>query len=271
MNFRELFNNLRQEQRLLIFSGLAFAALFFGLAVISIFDSTQILGINRWIKPMKFASSITIYLWALAVYLYFLNGFRKSRIVIAWGAVAMMSGEIILIVMQAARGTTSHFNNKTPFDGAVFSAMGLMILINSALLIYLTFLYFRARFDLPRAIVWGFKFGLIVFLLGSMEGGYMSAQIGHAVGAADGGAGLPFVNWSTEGGDLRVAHFLGLHAFQAIPLAAFIFVRWRKQFAAALTLAFALVYFSVFSFLFIQAAQGEPLFRIQRINTESLK
>lgn len=271
MNYKEYFNKLRQEQRLLIFSGLAFAALFAALAVISIFDSTQILAINRWIKPMKFASSIAIYLWTLAIYLYFLQDFAKSKIVIAVGAIAMMTGEIVLIVMQAARGTTSHFNLKTPFDSAVFAAMGLMILINSLLLLYLTFLYFRARFDLPRAIVWGFKFGLIVLLLGSVEGGYMSAQFGHGVGAADGGAGLPFVNWSTTGGDLRVAHFLGLHAFQAIPLAALVFTRWRKQFATALTLAFALIYLAVFSFLFIQAAQGEPLFRMQRIETESLK
>ncbi|MDQ4122857.1 MAG: hypothetical protein M3209_15580 [Acidobacteriota bacterium] len=271
MNFREIFNNVRQAQPALIFSGFAFAVLFFVLAIISFFDSTEILGINRWIKPMKFASSIAIYLWTLAVYLYFLNGFAKSKIVIAWGVIAMMSGEIILILMQAARGTTSHFNVKTPFDNAVFAAMGLMILINSLLLIYLTFLYFRSSLDLPRAIVWGFKLGLVVFLLGSAEGGYMSAQLGHSVGVQDGGAGLPFVNWSTEGGDLRVAHFLGLHAFQAIPLAALFFVRWRKQFATALTLGFALAYFAGFSFIFIQAAQGKPLFQIQRIRTESLK
>lgn len=271
MNFKEFFNKLRQAQPLLIFSGFAFIALFLVLTAASVFDSTQILGINRWIKPMKFASTTVIYLWTLAIYLYFLDGFAKSKIVIAWGATALMVGEIVLIVMQAARGTISHFNVNTPFDNAVFSAMGLMILINTLLVIYLTFLYFRAGFDLPRAIVWGFKFGLIVFLLGSAEGGYMAGKLSHSVNVPDGGAGLPFVNWSTEGGDFRVAHFLGLHAFQVIPLAALVFARWQKQFAAALTLAFALVYFAGFSFLFIQAAQGEPLFRMQRIKTESLK
>jgi hypothetical protein len=271
MNFKEFFYKLRETQSALVFSGFAFAALFFSLTLISLFDSTQILGINRWIKPMKFASSISIYLWTLAVYLYFLNGFARSKVVIAWGVIAMMVGEIILVVMQVSRGTTSHFNIKTPFDGAVFGAMGLMIVINSLLLLYLTFLYFRTDTDLPQAIVWSFKLGLIIFLLGSAQGGYMSAQLGHSVGTVDGGAGLPFVNWSTEGGDLRVAHFLGLHAFQAIPLAALVFVRRRKQFAMELTLLFALVYLAVFSFLFIQAVHGEPLLRMQRIKTESLK
>ncbi|HSK74628.1 MAG TPA: hypothetical protein VK892_23210 [Pyrinomonadaceae bacterium] len=272
MNIREFSSDLWRKQTPLMLTGFGFIVLFLILAVLSLFDSQQILGINRWIKPMKFAVATVIFLWTVAVFLYFLRGYEKSSRIISWGVIAMMVGEIILIVMQAVRGTTSHFNNKTAFDGAVFSAMGLMILVNTALIIYLTYLYFRADFDLPKAVVWGMRLGLIVFLLASAQGGYMSAQTGHAVGASDGGAGLPFVNWSTEGGDLRVAHFVGMHAFQAIPLLAVMLVWIEKRFTAiratALTIAFSLIYFGMFSVAFVQALRGKPLLGKQIIVTE---
>ena len=264
MNFNEIWKDLWRRQRVLMLTGAAFLFLLLILIAVSLVDSQQVTGVNRWMKPIKFANSIAIYLWTLAFYLYFLPpGAEKSKRVIGWGAAAMLTGEIILITMQAARGTASHFNNSTAFDGAVFSLMGLMIVVNTFLIIYLTYLYFRARINLPEAVVWGMRLGLILFLLASFQGGYMSAQTGHAVGVADGGAGLPFVNWSSEGGDLRVAHFVGMHALQAIPLFALMSVWLQKRFSPvrplALTIVFAMVYGAAFTTVFVQALKGKPL------------
>lgn len=233
------------------------------LAIISLFDSQQILGINRWIKPMKFTFSTCIYLWTVAVFLRFVNGFETSKRIIGWGISMLFAGEIFLVIMQAARGTTSHFNVAKPFDAIVFSTMGFLIAVNTLLVIYLAYLYFRAEINLPKAVIWGMRLGLLIFLAASVEGGYMSAQIGHAVGVKDGGAGLPVVNWSTEGGDLRAAHFVGMHAFQAIPVFALMLERLQKRFSpirpVAFTIIFALVYFAAFTLVFAQALKGKPL------------
>lgn len=158
---KELFN----KQRPLMVIGFTFVLLFVALTIVSLFDSTEITGVNRWIKPMKFASSIALYLWTLAIYLYCISGRELAKNIIGWGAIAMLVGEIILIVMQAARGTISHFNTATLFDSLVFYAMGLMILANTFLIIYLLILYFRAEINLPKAIVWGMRYGIILFLL----------------------------------------------------------------------------------------------------------
>ena len=262
---KEFLNSLWKEQKLLILSAIVFVVLAVVLTFLLVFDSTQILGINRWIKPIKFSSSIAVYLFTLAIFLYYLPNFSKSKSVITYGSVLFMTGEIVLITMQAARGTTSHFNIAKPFDEIVFAVMGIMIITNTFLIIWLTVLYFRADFDLPNAVVRGMRLGLIVFILGSLQGGYMAQQLGHSVGAVDGGAGLPFVNWSTIVGDLRVAHFLGLHAFQAIPLFALALVYLKNRISfikpAAFTVIFAALYFSFFTFVFGQALLGKPFIK----------
>lgn len=264
MRLTELYRELLQNQSVLMLAGLGLFILSIVLIIAAIFDSQQILGISRWIKPIKFTVSGAIFLWTVAVYLYYLPGrFKTARRIIAWGVAGIMIGEIGLIIMQSARGVTSHFNLSTPLDAAVFGVMGLMISFSTFLIIYLTYLYFRAEINLPKALIWGMRLGLIVFLVGSIQGGYMSAHNSHTVGAADGGAGLPVVNWSSESGDLRVAHFVGLHALQAIPLFAFVVVFLQKRFSplrpTLFTIVFAALYVASFTMVFVQAARGKPL------------
>jgi hypothetical protein len=103
------------------------------------------------------------------------------------------------------------------------------------------------------------RLGLVLFLVGSVLGAYMSAQTGHTVGAADGGPGLPLTNWSTIAGDLRVAHFLGLHGLQAAPLFALVLERLHVPAATALTFGFAAAYLAVIAFTFVEALLGRPL------------
>lgn len=53
--------------------------------------------------------------------------------VISIGTSAAMLVEIAYTALQSFRRTTSHFNDGTPFDGAVFGLMGFMILFSSVL------------------------------------------------------------------------------------------------------------------------------------------
>jgi hypothetical protein len=251
---KELFKNQRPLMVAGVISFLGFAV----LAVISFFDSTEILGINRWIKPMKFFVSIAIFVWTTAIYLYFLKGFEKSARFISWGMILIFFTEMFVIIFQAARGTTSHFNIKTPFDGILFAIMGFAIALNTLLAFYLLYLYFKAEIELPESVLWGMRLGLILFLASSFEGAYMSQHLSHSVGVADGGKGLPFVNWSTEGGDLRAAHFIGMHAIQAVPFFAYTLEKYNVKSATVLTFLFALVYFAVFTLVFVQALLGKP-------------
>jgi hypothetical protein len=173
-----------------------------------------------------------------------------------------MFGEIALIALQAARGTTSHFNVTTPFDKLVFNLMGLMIVANSVAAAVFIGTLRRDPAPARAGYLWGVRLGLTIFVLGSFQGFVMVANMGHSVPAPDGGPGLPFVNWSTTVGDLRIAHFVGLHALQALPLAGFLLDRTRAQAGSARTRivsALALAWFVAFAGMLALALAGQPL------------
>ena len=237
-----------------------------GFAVVFIlcgaFDATEVYGANVWAKPVKFCVSIAIYVWTMALLLGPLDGWR-AKPWLARGIAIAMFAEISLIAMQSARGLPSHFNNKTPFDAAVFGLMGLMILLNTLLVFGVFIGYVWREVALDSLIVAGVRTGLVLFMMGSLVGVIMVVLQGHTIGAGDGGPGLPFLNWSTAHGDLRVAHAVGLHALQAIPLAAWwISTRMRgtrRSMQVLALLAVSLVYLGGLLFTLRQAFAGKPL------------
>ena len=249
-----------RRDRVLSRVGWFHAALLLAMLGAAAVDTRQVLGLNVWIKPIKFAASITIYVWTLAWFMEYLRGPLWCKGLVRWGVAVAMIVEIASIAGQSLRGVASHFNAASPLDAAIFSAMGLMIVFNSALEALLLALFLRPYPALPPAYLLGIRLGLAMALLSAVVGGLMIAHGGHTVGAPNGGAGLPLVNWSTNAGDLRVAHALGLHALQILPLAGYALSRLTTRRASlAATLGVAIFYFAVFGWTYAAATAGTPL------------
>lgn len=218
-------------------------------AALAVLDSAQILGINRWIKPAKFAASIATYAATLALLAAPVENARW----ICRVAFVSMTGELALITLQSARGVTSHFNKATRFDEAVFGTMGFLIAANTVAVAFLLREYvFRPPFLHP-AMLSAIRSGLVLFLGASLQGFVMVSLGAHTVGAPDGGPGWPLVNWSLQHGDLRIAHFVGLHALQGLPLVALVFPN------RPLLRALAALWTVAFSGLMLLALDGKPL------------
>jgi hypothetical protein len=239
------------------------ALLLLALALLP-FDHRLVTGLPVWIKPAKFALSGLLYLWTLAWLLADLPAVAQRSVRRISGGVALsMVVEMVCITTQAARGTSSHFNGATALDGALFSLMGVFIMLNTVLTIWAVYLVWRHRPHGPAGYVWGVRLGLLLFLLGSLLGGMMIHLNQHTVGAPDGGPGLPGLGWSTRAGDLRTAHFLGLHSLQALPLLGWWLSRHIPRRAALLTWLGAAAYAGLVALLFALALQGVPLLAVR--------
>lgn len=241
-----------------------------GLAV----DPTVITGAPAWLKPAKFAASITIYTVTLAWIFTFIPAWTRTRRVVGWLTAITMVLEMTIISAQAWRGTTSHFNVGTVADAVLFGIMGLAIVVQTFSTVAVAVALWRQRFDEP-ALGWALRFGMTLTIIGALTGGLMTrptaAQLeaahagtrmtiagGHTVGAPDGGPGVIGTGWSTEHGDLRVPHFVGLHAVQALILVALLLARTSLQHAARVRLVFiaASSYAALYVILLIQALRG---------------
>jgi hypothetical protein len=248
------FGELRKRNPVLFWFGLMNLVAGITCLVLTQVDSTRILGINAWIKPMKFYFSIFIMSWSMGWLLFHLHQPGRVRWY-SWAVVITMLVEMIAITSQSARGTTSHFNITSSFNGIVFRIMGIAIMIFAIWTAYICFLFFRKKnFDIPRHYVWAIRLGILLFVIFSIEGWAMVGIMKHTVGAPDGGDGLPIFNWSRRHGDLRVAHFFGMHSLQIIPLVGYYLTKNRVQ-----VFFFAFLYLTMVSVFLLQAIYGIPL------------
>lgn len=276
---RDMMRRLWDTDRPLTAGGVVMLAAFVvalaGLAL----DPRTITGMPAWMKPAKFAISTAIFMLTLAWIFTYLPSWVRMRRVVGYATAAILVLEVAIVWVQAWRGTSSHFNVGTRLDGVLFTVMGLAIAIQTALSIAVAVALWRQPF-IDRPLGWALRLGLIISIVGASTGGLMvsptKAQLAeahathrlltsgaHTVGAPDGGPGLTGLGWSREHGDLRVPHFVGLHALQLLPLVVLVATRrgLPELKRVRLTFVIAASYFSLFVILLWQALRAQSFVR----------
>jgi hypothetical protein len=214
-----------------------------------IFDDRTLVNAPLWLKPFKFTVSIMLYTVTLAWMLSLLP--RAKR----WGwwlgtiVAAMLGFEMVLLGWQIVfRGRQLHFNHAGQTDTFIGNLLagGAYLVWLATLAVALLLLFQRlpdkaqgaaVRTGLTVALI-GLALGMLMFYptpgqMAAITGGHKPSIVGaHSVGVPDGGPGLPILGWSTVGGDLRIPHFVGMHALQLFPLFAMLLSALRRRFPA---------------------------------------
>jgi len=190
-------------------------------------DERLLNDVSVWSKPVKFQLSIVVTLGTVMLLLPLIeDAARATRTVRGASLVMAMAStlEITYIVLQAARGRASHFNDATPLEAILYALMGIgAVSIVAGAFVIGWVIWRRGRTDIGEGVrsgaAWGLMIGavLTVITAGVMSSGAI-ADPGHWVGGIRSDAdGLFLVGWSRAGGDLRVPHFFATHIMQALP------------------------------------------------------
>jgi len=262
----------RGADPVLAWTGVAMLLLSMPTLGLAVLDERLFQGVSVWLKPWKFQVSAGVHLLTLALVFAWLPQTGRpslARRYVVWGATLSAAFEVAYITWQAAWGQASHFNVSTPFTATMYTLMGIgAVVLTSTALVQGVMVLRQPGFALPALLRQGIGWGLVLtFVLGTGFGAYLGAQAGgHWVGGtlSDAG-GLPVFTWSRDGGDLRVAHFFGIHAVHFIALAAWLLQRWLVRAgpwtsARAATLAlwsFCAAYALFTTGTFVQAVRGQ--------------
>jgi len=257
-----LFAELHRRQPHLAVTARLFLVATLPLLLALLIDPRTVNDISVWVKPLKFLVSLSLYYATLAWFCAYLpqKALRSAagRFVIHV-PIAVGVLEMAWLITAAMHGVPSHFNTDGLWTIA-YRAAGIGATMLMVGVLVQGILIARHR-DVARASALRLAVVLsavIAFATTMVFAGYMARYNGHWIGglASDAG-GLPLLGWSRTGGDLRVAHFWGLHASQLLPLAAWTLVRTKIPLATAAVWVVAMAYAGFVVFTFAQALSGE--------------
>ncbi len=261
--FIGLIKELKVRNDALFYFGLFCLLLSVLCIVLTKTTATQIHGVNAWFKPFKFAVSLGLYSWTMAWYCHYLSDFNTSPF--SWTVIILFGFELLYIIFQASKGQLSHYNSSTPTYSLLYSLMGLVAAVVTLYTAYIGLLFFTQSFpNLPSYYVWSIRLGILIFVVFSFEGGLMGSRMNHSVGAINDNSNMWLIGWSKTVGDLRVSHFIGMHALQLLPLLSFYIFKSTKA-----TVVVSILYGLLAVSTLVQALNGKPLITEKKI--EELK
>jgi hypothetical protein len=259
----DFIQQLRYRNETLFWYGLICLVFSAVCIVLTRYSNTQVYNVNAWYKPFKFAFSTFLFVWAMAWYCYYLPNFNIK--LFNWSVIILLGFEIFYIAFQASKGQLSHYNVSTPVYSALYSMMALAASIVTLYTAYVGILFFTNSLpELPDYYLWAIRMGIIIFVIFSFEGFAMGSRLNHSVGALNENSNLFILGWSKTVGDLRVSHFIGMHALQVLPVLSYYVLKNTK-----LTIVLSIIYFLLALSTLIQALKGRPLINAKIEETSS--
>ncbi len=261
----DFIQNLKSRNESLFYFGLICLLLSIIFLILTKTTNTKVYEINAWYKPFKFAFSTLTFAWAMLWYCHYLPNFNIK--LFNWSVIILLGFEIFYIAFQAGRGQLSHYNISTPVYATLYSLMAVAAALVTIYTAYVGILFFTNSFpELPNYYVWGIRLGILIFVTFSFEGFFMGSRLNHSVGALNNNSNLFIIGWSKTVGDLRVAHFIGMHALQILPLLSFYILKNTKA-----TFVLAFLYSLLALLALIQALKGKPLIQSNKTGKEITK
>jgi hypothetical protein len=221
--------------------------------IVFVFGDRPWEGPTSWRKPLLFSFSFA----AVSASVAWVMTFLPKRPALGWTLALIFAGtsvgETVLIAMQAWRGTASHFNDRTPFDDAVFVAMGYLIAGVAAVIVALaiwSFVSLRA----PTSLAWAIRLGLILVIAGQAIGGII---LGEGFRQQESGPVSSPVVFG-DAGVMNVPHALAIHALQVLPVLGWLllFSRWDQRRRVMAVVSAAVGYAAIIAATVAQAASG---------------
>jgi hypothetical protein len=253
---------------LIVFSFLALLVSLSGLSL----DHRLISGEIAWVKPLKFSVSLLLYGTSLLFISRYLSGHEALLRYTSRAALVGSVVEVSAIVLQVLRGSPSHFNLATPLDAALWFVIKTAIMPVAFAIVAMLFMLMRQK-NLPPVLGASLRWGAFLTVVGFIPGFMMllpeslqhiftnHVMLGHNVGHSF--ATIPLTGWNAIGGDLRVAHFVGLHALQILPLVGYLVTQLftslsilRQRLLIGVS---GVAYFALIVLLTWQALRGESI------------